>query len=341
LWHSEPNTPVIEPHPQLSICIATFNRVAFLKETLEHLMAQVTSACEIVVSDNASTDDTAAVMAELAKRCAAVRYVRQPTNVGLDRNFDHAVEHARGEYCWLFSDDDLPRPGAVARVLATLDRSVSVVFTNIEFRSFDMTSILCESAMRVRADTLYDANELDRLFCDVDLARVYVGNIIIRRELWRSRSRQQYYDSMFLHVGVVYQSPLPQGAWVVAEPLVSYRMANPKAYSAELDEIWLHRWPAVVRSLALSEKTKRIRPSAAPAAAQAARPRSVLACGIPTLDTSQCTPGVSQAGVHADRHPSGHAPEHGHGALLLPVAEKSALAPVYALEPVLHRPALQ
>src|SRR5262245_4495007 len=106
-----------KPIYKLSICIGTFNRAEFLEATLQSIISQATSECEIVVSNNASTDDTDRVVAEYASRFGGLRYIKQGTNLGFDRNFDAAVETARGEYCWLFSDDDVMKPGALAGVL--------------------------------------------------------------------------------------------------------------------------------------------------------------------------------------------------------------------------------
>lgn len=57
-------TAVQSPDIKLSICIGTFNRSAFIGATLESIVSQATSECEIVVSDNASNDDTWKVVSE-------------------------------------------------------------------------------------------------------------------------------------------------------------------------------------------------------------------------------------------------------------------------------------
>jgi abequosyltransferase len=81
---------------KLSICIATFNRASALGKTLERVIAQATDDCEIVVSDNASTDNTEQVVAEYARRFCRLRYIRLEANRGFERNFNCAVEAARG-----------------------------------------------------------------------------------------------------------------------------------------------------------------------------------------------------------------------------------------------------
>jgi glycosyltransferase involved in cell wall biosynthesis len=92
--------------PQLSICIATYNRASLLRETLTHLSDVCDDDVEIVVSDNASPDDTQDVINSFAERFRYFRAARQPTNRGPALNFAAAMSVARGKYLYPFSDDD-------------------------------------------------------------------------------------------------------------------------------------------------------------------------------------------------------------------------------------------
>jgi abequosyltransferase len=103
--------------PVLSICIPTYNRCNYLVETLESILLQLTPAVEIVISDNASTDDTASAVSDYVKKYDNIRYSCAEKNCGPDANFLRVVSLARGEYCWLLSDDDTIKPGAVETIL--------------------------------------------------------------------------------------------------------------------------------------------------------------------------------------------------------------------------------
>lgn len=101
----------------LSICIPTFNRSEALRETLESIVSQdvfiKTDTVEVVISDNASTDDTPAVTAEFANRYPGkVISYRQPVNVW-SANFQQVLSLGRGEYLKLHNDTLLVRPGAL------------------------------------------------------------------------------------------------------------------------------------------------------------------------------------------------------------------------------------
>ena len=109
--------------PLLSICIPTFNRAPFLAELLQALLPQLTPAradVELVISDNASTDTTATVIADFRARGLPLRLSRNQENLGADENFLRCHALARGRYLWLLGDDDLPMPNAIPQLLSLL-----------------------------------------------------------------------------------------------------------------------------------------------------------------------------------------------------------------------------
>jgi glycosyltransferase involved in cell wall biosynthesis len=93
------------PSPLVTIAIPTYNRAAtYLRPCLDSALAQSYSNIEIIVSDNGSTDDTAA----LVQRCRdpRVRYFRQPMNIVPNENFNFCLRQARGDYFLLLLDDE-------------------------------------------------------------------------------------------------------------------------------------------------------------------------------------------------------------------------------------------
>jgi len=106
--------------PLLTIAIPTYNRASCLKELLEVLTDQLKDEprVELIVSDNASPDETASVIQDFMARGLRVRYIRNVQNIGPDANFLQCFEQARGKYVWIFSDDDLIVPGGLAKLLS-------------------------------------------------------------------------------------------------------------------------------------------------------------------------------------------------------------------------------
>ena len=241
---------------KLSICITTFNRAAFIGATLESILSQLTNDCEVVVLDGASTDETERVMSEYALRFDRLRYVRQDTNSGLDRDCDRVVELADGEYCWLMADDDLLKPGAVEAILKTLRRDVSLAIVNGEVRDLNMSKVLQRRWLDFESDRVYGPGDMDRLVLDVGHVLSYIGCIVIKREIWLAREKERYYGSLFIFLGVIFQECLPGETLVIAEPFISYRMGNTHTFSPKMFETLMVNFPSLVWSLTLSESAK-------------------------------------------------------------------------------------
>jgi glycosyltransferase involved in cell wall biosynthesis len=89
---------------------------------------------EIVVCDNASTDDTPQVIQPYLGR-TDFRYYRNPVNIGMLGNLQATAHHARGRHVWVLGDDDLLKPGAIERVLriVTEKPDLALVYLNYAY----------------------------------------------------------------------------------------------------------------------------------------------------------------------------------------------------------------
>lgn len=92
--------------PLVSIIIPTYNRANYLVESIESVLKQTYENIEIIVSDNASTDNTFEVMQKY-KDNKKIKYFRNKKNIGMVSNWKKALyEYANGEYAMILSDDD-------------------------------------------------------------------------------------------------------------------------------------------------------------------------------------------------------------------------------------------
>jgi glycosyltransferase involved in cell wall biosynthesis len=104
----------------LSICIPTYNRAPLLERTLTHLSQHTACFTEVVISDNASSDDTQAVIAAFRPKLPQLRYVRQSQNYGAMRNVSAAMMLASAEFCLVLSDDDAILPEGIELAVSTM-----------------------------------------------------------------------------------------------------------------------------------------------------------------------------------------------------------------------------
>ena len=115
--------PPVPDHPAVSVLIPSWNGGRYFPECLESALGQTLRDIEIIVADNASTDGSAAVADEFARRDGRVRVLHLDGNLGAGRARNAAMAMARGEYlAFLDSDDRYPAPHVLEMMLARARR---------------------------------------------------------------------------------------------------------------------------------------------------------------------------------------------------------------------------
>lgn len=113
--------------PRVSFALPVFNGERFLARALDDLLGQTMGDLEVVASDNASTDGTADLLAEAARRDARLVVVRNATNVGALANANLATARARAPYVALAAYDDRHAPGFAGALADALDADPGAV----------------------------------------------------------------------------------------------------------------------------------------------------------------------------------------------------------------------
>jgi len=116
--------------PKVSVIIPTCNRSAYLKRAIESVCAQTYTDFEIIVIDDASTDDTPEVVAQF--RDKPIKYIRHAENKGGSAARNTGITHSQSEYIAFLDDDDEWLPNKLDMQVALLDSSsdqVGVVYT--------------------------------------------------------------------------------------------------------------------------------------------------------------------------------------------------------------------
>lgn len=115
---------------QISICIPTYNRAKHLANCLNSIIvcgSRSEYKFQVCVSDNNSTDGTEDVVRQ-AQSVLDIKYHRNPSNVGIPRNFINVVSMADGDFIWLIGDDDLLMPNAISDLYRLIDQHPNVDF---------------------------------------------------------------------------------------------------------------------------------------------------------------------------------------------------------------------
>ncbi len=231
---------------KLSICIASYKRGDVIGQTLESIAQQLTPEVEVVVFDGNSGDNTRSAVLEYHELNPNIRYFNEEINSGVDQDFDKAVGYARGKFCWLMTDDDLLEEQAIAQVMRELQSNPELVVVDAKVMNSDFSRTLQNSRMFLNQDLYFDSANDHFLEAAGDQLS-FIGCVIINRELWLSRERAQFYGSLFIHVGVILQSPPIQKIIVLAKPLVKIRYGN-AMWTPRSFEIWMFLWPFIIWS---------------------------------------------------------------------------------------------
>ncbi len=111
--------------PLVSICIPTYNTAKTLRKCLDSILNQTYPNKEIIISDNASTDETEKIIKEYVKKYK-VKYYKTEKNIGGEGNFTRCIELATGEFIAIFHADDLYQPNMVERQVKVFQDNTSV-----------------------------------------------------------------------------------------------------------------------------------------------------------------------------------------------------------------------
>ena len=116
--------------PRLSIGLPVYNGERYLAESLDALLGQTYKNFELIISDNASTDGTAAICREYARQDPRIRYLRQSKNIGAAPNHNFVLSEAKGELFKWAAADDLYTRDLLERCIEALDEHPGFVLAD-------------------------------------------------------------------------------------------------------------------------------------------------------------------------------------------------------------------
>jgi abequosyltransferase len=219
---------------RLSICMPTYNFGRFIGEALDSIMTQATEEVEVVVLDGASTDNTADVVRSFQARSPRLYYHRLDSRGGIDRDMARSVELAHGDYCWLFSSDDVMRENALKDILEEITLGFDLYLCGLTLCTLDMQPISQHRILSLESDAEFDlANGRDRLRY-FELAETttaffsFMGSLIVKKTKWAAIPFNEAFDgSLWAHVARIFEM-IPQGLRLkyLARPYLCKRSDN-------------------------------------------------------------------------------------------------------------------
>ncbi|HSV74803.1 MAG TPA: glycosyltransferase [Chthonomonadales bacterium] len=127
----------LRPLRLISVVLPTHNGSRFLAESIESVRSQTYADWELIIVDDASTDETPSVIARYVAMDPRIRSLRNDANLKLPASLNRGFAEARGEYFTWTSDDNMYRPNAVQRMQDYLGRHRDVVMVYCDFTHID------------------------------------------------------------------------------------------------------------------------------------------------------------------------------------------------------------
>jgi len=133
-----PATEQVKRAPKVSIGLPVYNGERFIRRAIESVLSQTFIDLELVISDNASTDDTQKICEQYSANDSRVRYVRQTTNLGRIQNYFVVLQISSGLYfAWLAHDDHYRNADHIALLVDALDRGATMAFPDVDIVTLD------------------------------------------------------------------------------------------------------------------------------------------------------------------------------------------------------------
>jgi glycosyltransferase involved in cell wall biosynthesis len=149
-------SPATHRPPRVTIGLPVYNGALTIEVAIQPLLAQTYTDFELLISDNASTDETQQIVEALARQDHRIRYVRQPVNIGANGNYSFVAREARGEFLKWCSASDWVAPNFLAECVAVLDACPDAVIAAPRTRLFIGTpsnSFDCKGDVAILAET--------------------------------------------------------------------------------------------------------------------------------------------------------------------------------------------
>lgn len=234
----------MQANPLLSIVIPTYNRADFLDYCLEvHIPLARAHNIQIVISDNASTDSTEMVVNKHLKEYPLIKYCRNDTNIGPDKNFECALKYPQAEYIWLLGDTyQIPADG--------INYILNLITTNE--KKFD--AIILNAEGRVCGVPQQDYSDQNLLLSDLGWHMTCMASLVYSSKLIANADFSRYRNTNFIQTGVIFEQIANREFFIhwaetISVHAISIKGVLKESWQNETFEIWIKKWTNFIFSL--------------------------------------------------------------------------------------------
>jgi len=174
---------VSDRSPRVSIGMLAYNDQRYVSLAIEDILSQSFRDFELIISDDCSVDSTAEICKEFSKQDSRVRFYQQKPRLGMQKNYEFVLKHARGQYFMWASSDDRWDCGFISTLLDAIERDTNLISVFCPFQFIDEDGDACVGKLSgVRCNEYSSDGALIRLakFCRVYSDAFFYG--LHRRE---------------------------------------------------------------------------------------------------------------------------------------------------------------
>ena len=146
-------------NPLITVVIPTYQRSSLLRRAILSALKQSYANIVVLVCDNASSDDTEAVVTHLSRADRRIVYIKHHENIGSYRNFNSGLSGLNTRYFCLLSDDDMLSPDFLKDALAAFAKYPDAAAVAMATAAVDENGEILELPQTVSAICLYPAGE--------------------------------------------------------------------------------------------------------------------------------------------------------------------------------------
>lgn len=229
------------PAPVVSVGMPAYNSAKWIEASIESILAQTFQNLELVISDNASTDDTLAICERYARRDSRVRVLRQPENRGANENYLAVLRAARGTYFKWASSNDLCARSFIEKCVDALEKDHAAVLACPRAGIFDSSP---DAIQPYASDLALTSDSPAQRFLDLQngMGLNNAINGVIRRDaLMRTRLGN------FLRADIILAAELSVlGKFLLVDDVLFFRRMSPESITVLRSEreIEFHHVPS-------------------------------------------------------------------------------------------------
>lgn len=188
--------------PTVSIGMPVYNGEKFIRKALDSLLAQTFTDFELIISDNASTDETQSICEEYASRDKRIRYVRQFNNTGPVANFLFVLNEACGKYFMWAACDDMWNRHCLEKYVNVLDLNPDVLLVSSNYEVFSHVTGFIRKHYIGSAISDNKRNRLLSMMIDKNITMIY--GMFRKRDDFISLEQFDWSDQYFIYNAALY-----------------------------------------------------------------------------------------------------------------------------------------